>query len=204
MGKKNSHSKILLVTNNRNDERELRSCLENAHRNEYFLWHCFSLREAMGLLKNEKLRPNLIMLDLGLINSSNLREVYNEVKYAMYNTPIIVIASENERKLVTFAMKAGASDYVARGQFGKIEDAIELALIRHQALKKDQAQSSHILHASLTVEKIIHKKEIEKINEKIDQKEQEHKQIVSWLTGGYSVESDMEDEYFEDLPHKGA
>lgn len=208
MRKRINQNVILLVTNNDEDVRNIRSILGPGCKNKYCLWQCSSLYKAIGWLKRERLLPGLVMLDLGLVNIRNLRDSYNEIKNFLDTIPVIVIAKESEKRLVVFAVKAGATSCISRSQFSDIEEVIELAHIRHRIRREDQIilqngqySVAHGLDSSSNVEKITYNAEMIKTKDKYERKKQERRQVVSWLTGGYSVEPDPENEALETFTH---
>ena len=101
--------------------------------------------------------------------------------------PIIALTgtSEDEQDLATFVMEAGAADHMIRGQFGRLIDAIEFSLIRRRitvAAAKKRRSDQKDRQEVIALEAI----EVEKIQ---DEKNLEKDQYISWMSGGYSVET---------------
>jgi hypothetical protein len=87
-------------------------------------------------------------------------------------------------------MEAGASDHMIRGEFSRLSDAIEFALIRHKITTETTARNKHDQDNI----KEDHVRESNKAKNKSDVKIQEKDDIISWVTGGYSVENNLERE----------
>lgn len=62
------------------------------------------------------------------------KEVFQVLREMVYETPIIVLANAGDRArgLSTYLMEQGAADMVVRGQFSRMVDAIEFAMIRQR------------------------------------------------------------------------
>lgn len=163
----NNNTKILLICDNNADIQNIKLRLEESVKIPCFIWHYKTLAEAIEILENNKLRADIIILDLELISTTNPRDIYQKMGDAASNIPIIVLTGTNEadKNLATFVMEAGAADHIVKGQFSRIADAIQFSLIRHKL--SDEAN--------------------ECIKNKNDEDIIKKNQFISWVTGGYSV-----------------
>ena len=179
----NRNTKILLVSDNKADVGNIKLRLEESIDFPCYIWHCSALDEALGYLNEKKLHADIVILDLGLIGIANPKEIYKKMGDGAHNIPIIVLtgAGKEEHDLATYVMEAGASDHMVRGQFSRIADAIEFSLIRHKIPASTSEQNIH--HHDL---------EMMKAKRKSDKRNDEKKQYISWVMGGYSVENNLE------------
>ncbi len=182
--------KILLVCDNRAYSGNIKFRLEKSIETPSDVWHCQSIPEVLDMLNNKKLRADIIILDLGLVGTANPVSIYNEIGESALNIPIIVLTGTGagEHELATFVMEAGAADHMVRGQFNRLMDAIEFSLIRHRI--KSVAVAEALIEPSLH-QKIIqdtHEEKIQDTKRKSDEMKNQHKQYISWMTGGYSKE----------------
>jgi DNA-binding response OmpR family regulator len=177
------NTKILLVSDNKTDVENIKMRLEESIDFPCYIWHCQTLAEALAYLNEKKLRADIVILDLGLIGTANPKDIYEKMGQAALSIPIIVLtgAGKEEHDLATFVMEAGASDHMVRGQFSRIADAIEFALIRHRITTATSEQN--IYHHDL---------EMIKAKRKSDKKNDEKNQYISWVMGGYSLENNSE------------
>ncbi len=181
-----SNIKILLVSDDKSDIGNIRVLLEEYINFPCFIWHCTALEEALGCLNKRKLRADIIILDLGLRDLADPKEIYQKMDVAAHNIPIIVLtgSGEEDHDLATFVMKAGASDHMFRGHFSRLTDAIEFSLIRNR-IKVSAAQKNS---RDLEDRQNEHDIETMEAKRKSDKKNHEKNQYISWVMGGYSVE----------------
>lgn len=174
------NTKILLVSDNKADVGNIKLRLEESIDFPCYIWHCQTLAESLAYLNEKKLRADIVILDLGLIGTANPKEIYKKMGDAAQSIPIIVLtgAGKEEHDLATFVMEAGASDHMVRGQFSRIADAIEFSLIRHKITAATSEQNLHY-----------HDLEMMKAKRISDIRNDEKKQYISWVMGGYSVEN---------------
>ena len=108
MGEK---KKILLVDD---DEIHLTTA-ELFLKNEYEIHKAKSGDEVLEYLQNNKLVPNLIMLDV-IMPNMNGWEVFKRLKAIdrLKNVPIVFLTSESEETEKKRAFKMGAADYILK------------------------------------------------------------------------------------------
>lgn len=162
-----SNTKILLVCDNRDDIGNIKLRLEESIKTPCYVWHYKTLVEAINILNNNKLRADIIILDLDLLGTADPRNIYQEMGDAAQNIPIIVLTGtgEKEHNLATFVMEAGAADHIVKGQFSRLTDAIEFSLIRHKLTHETKENAKN----------------------RTDEDMRQKNQFISWVTGGYSV-----------------
>lgn len=160
-----NHLIILLVSDDVSVANDVRRELVYTVRiRDHHVKLCKSLDESLEWLKNDELQPDIIILDLGLIGVEDPKEVFQKIEGVDHRTPIIALTGheESEHNLAIFVMEAGASDVMIRGQFGRLADAIQFALIRSKIARGVSDKSAERLMAK--------------------------DQVISWLGGSYSVE----------------
>lgn len=196
MSKDHNNTKILLVCDNAADVGNIRLRLEESIKIPCYVWHCLTLVEALDMLNKNKLRANIIILDLGMIGTANPKEIYQKMGDAARHIPIIVLtgAGEEEHDLATFVMEAGAADHMVRGQFGRLTDAIEFSLIRHKIANKSTEDALNQPSPDQKIRQDAHDSETKEAKIKSDKRNDEKNQYISWVMGSYSVENNSEQE----------
>lgn len=218
MHKDSNNTKILLVCDNKADIGNIKLRLEESIKVPCYIWHCLTLEEALETLNKNKLRADIIILDLGLIGTADPKDIYKKMGANARDIPIIVLTGtgEAEHDLATFVMEAGAADHMVRGQFSRLTDAIEFSLIRHNNEKeaeklaeekpsprqqiREDAHDNEVKKAknasspAQEIEQKTHDGEMKDAKKKSDKKNAQKNQYISWVTGGYSVEDNAKTE----------
>ncbi len=191
-----NNTKILLVCDNQADVRNIKLRLEESIKIPCYVWHCLTLAEALDMLNKNKLRADIIILDLGLIGTANPKDIYQKMGDAARNIPIIVLTGtgEEEHDLATFVMEAGAADHMVRGQFSRITDAIEFSLIRHKIAGRSTEDALNKSSPGQQIKEDSHDGEMKEVKRKSDEKNARKNQYISWVMGGYSVEDNEKKE----------
>ena len=86
---------------------------------------------AEGISLALVIRPDVVLLDLSLPDSSGLATV-QQMRAAMPGIPILVLTGLDDSALAFAALKAGAQDYLVKGQcnHAALERAVRYALVR--------------------------------------------------------------------------
>lgn len=139
MDKVINNLKILLVCDNKAYTQNIKLRLEKFIEMPCYVWNCNSLIEATDMLDMNKLRADIIILDLGLIGTVNPINIYKKIGSSAQDIPIIVLtgSGEEEQDIITIVMEAGAADHMIRGQFTRLIDAIEFSLLRNKKKEVD-------------------------------------------------------------------
>jgi CheY-like chemotaxis protein len=186
---KNKNTKILLVSDNKPDISNIKFKLEESIKFHCEIWHCEILVQALDFLNNEQFMVDIVILDLGLVDPANPKEIYEKMGEATPDIPIIVLTGmgEKEHELATYVMEAGANDHMIRGQFSRLIDAIEFSIIRQKLVtntadkgRRDQQKRQNKRNIDARKAEII-----------TDEKHQQKDQFISWMMGGYSVEDNI-------------
>lgn len=91
--------------------------------------HCISVKEVRPRIN----RADLVILKPEMKGLSSPEAVFKEIDDMVFEVPIIVLTSKGDgRALSTYVMEQGAADTIVRGQFSRLVDAIEFALIRQK------------------------------------------------------------------------
>jgi DNA-binding NtrC family response regulator len=102
------------------------------------------------------------------------KEVFKNIDDMVFEVPILVLTNEgDEHRFSTYLMEQGAADTLIRGQFARLVDAIEFALIR-QKLKTDARKNTD--------------KNLTDSNEKNTAYNEKQRQILRMLGGDYAVD----------------
>jgi len=131
--------RILVIEDNPKDGRYLWELLRQAERDSIFpsfdMHQCDRLSTSKDLLKDHDV--DLIILDLGLPDAQNLEAIHH--LYQLRPTiPIIVLTGLQEKNKALEAVKAGAQDYLIKGETdsGTLVRTLLFAMERGHKLRK--------------------------------------------------------------------
>lgn len=113
----NSKTNILIIEDNPGDFNLVKILLKDASI-KHELFHADTYYDGIEVLKNREI--DLVLLDLSLPDSSGFKTLSNfREKFPLI--PVIVLTGVNNEIVGNQAIKAGASDYLVKGQFdGKL------------------------------------------------------------------------------------
>ena len=147
---------ILLVEDNAGDARLLREMFSKERPDSFELTHLLRMSEAVAHLA--KGGVDIVLLDMGLPDGHGL-ETVRRAHAAAPNVPLIVLTGLDDEALADEAMKAGAQDYLIKGQIENraLPRALRHAIERHRMqtetdlVRTDQLQFkdeflSHVSH----------------------------------------------------------
>lgn len=110
-------------------------------------------------------RYDLVLLDLGLPDTSDAQDSFNRVYGSYQDVPIIILTSKADHELAVGLVDEGAADYVKKDKISsdpeRICDAIDFAICRHKHTVEEKQQT----------ERAVKEKEA----------------MMEWVRGGYSV-----------------
>ena len=128
------HTNILIVESNASDVEQIKKCLDDvAFR--YKVIHVDSYTEGLGALKEQPIQ--LVLLDLSLLGNPSLNAFRNFLQEAP-EVPIIVMTSPKNEAIGLQSVKAGAQDYLIKGEF----DGKQLARIIKSAVERFEQQAA--------------------------------------------------------------
>ena len=131
---------VLLIEDNPGDARLIREQLAEAESIQFRMEWAESL--AAGLAPLNRGDIDVVLVDLGLPDSQGL-DTLMRLKASTTNTPIIVLTGLNDKKLALEALRAGAQDYLVKGQVNSdaleriIRYAIERKKVEHKLLASE-------------------------------------------------------------------
>src|SRR6202041_3274091 len=122
---------VLLVEDNAGDVRLLREMFSKERAESFELTHCLRMGEAE--LHLAKGGVDIVLLDMGLPDGHGLDTV-RRAHAAAPGVPMIVLTGLDDEALAAEAMKAGAQDYLIKGQIESraLPRALRHAVERHQ------------------------------------------------------------------------
>ncbi len=119
MNSRNQSTTILLITGDQADQHFVAQCLEGAAM-KITLRTADMLLEGLQLLEQEREHIDLVLLDLNLPDVSGFKALTRYLAHYS-NVPVIVISDVNNEIIGNQAVKAGAQDFLVKGQFdGKL------------------------------------------------------------------------------------
>ncbi len=130
----NSKISILLIEDNLGDAHLVKVYLREASI-KFDLHHVESFQEAHGIMEEKTI--DVVLLDLSLPDSSGFKTLTN-FKGIYPNLPVIVMTGINDEIVGNQAIKAGAQDFLVKGEFdGKLLGrVIRYSLQRHKTKLK--------------------------------------------------------------------
>lgn len=132
----NQPLKLLLIEDNENDYLLFKRLLLKIEDVSYSLIWARDYAEALEIIKQETFDVYLIDYNLGNRTGLDLLAVLKEKETAM--VPIIFLTGIGDRKIDMAAMKAGAADYLVKGQFEPylLERSIRYAIERTRLINE--------------------------------------------------------------------
>jgi diguanylate cyclase (GGDEF)-like protein len=123
--------RVLLVEDNAGDARLLREMFRKENPNSFEMTHVSNMRDAVIHLA--KGGVDIVLLDLGLPDTYGLESV-QQAHAAAPGIPLIVLTGLDDEVLAAEAMKAGAQDYLIKGQVENraLPRALRHAIDRHR------------------------------------------------------------------------
>ena len=110
----NSHIKALLFENDPGDFALLREYIAEDKSANIKLENVQRLEDGLELLSQNKF--DIILVDLSLPDSHGF-ETFEKINTIWPEIPVIVLTGNDDDDLATQAVKAGAQDYLVKGQF---------------------------------------------------------------------------------------
>jgi putative nucleotidyltransferase with HDIG domain len=107
--------RVLLVEDNPHDALLVRQYLAKLSAVRVDLEHCHRLAEALAHLTKEQSSIDVVLLDLGLPDSQNLK-TFEAIHLQAPQIPIVVLSGLEDENLAIEAVRAGAQDYLVKGQ----------------------------------------------------------------------------------------
>ncbi|MDD3610436.1 MAG: EAL domain-containing protein [Halothiobacillaceae bacterium] len=106
-----------------------------------------SLTEAEALIERESFRPDVILLDLNLPDSTGVSTV-TRCRERLPDCPVVVLTGLDDQAAISPAIEAGAEDYLAKGADGAVlRKAIRYAMLRHGREAESRLAASVFSHA---------------------------------------------------------
>jgi len=162
--------RVLICNNDFKETSIIKSWLDKDMRVPWSLSHCVSVKEARSRIS----ATDIIILKPEMEGLLTPKEVFEDIEDVAIEVPILVLTNgPDENGLSTYVMEKGAADTIIRGQFARIVDAIEFALIR-QKIKDDTRKSEA-------------KSRTDNDNSNLAEHEK-YKQILRFFAGGYSID----------------
>lgn len=133
---------ILLIDNHPEDARLIHAYMEDAGI-KYELQQADTLYEGLSLLSRKQFE--LVLLELNLPDSSGFKTITTYLK-RIARVPVIIITDTSNEVIGNQAIKAGAQDFLVKGQFDQrlFGRSVRYALQRSRILLKLQAQASEL------------------------------------------------------------
>jgi len=141
---------LLLIEDNPADVFFLKKMLSDTPLVISNIYEADRLEKGLDLLKNTNV--GITLLDLSLPDSSGLDSLFG-IQAAAGKTPIIILTGLDDTNMALAAIKAGAQDYLVKGEFNKnlLQKAIQYGLERkkqEEKIKESEEKYRHIFQNS--------------------------------------------------------
>jgi PleD family two-component response regulator len=139
---KENKLRVLVVEDNEGDARLLHETFRNENPDSFAMTHVLNMRKAVIHLTQGK--TDIVLLDLGLPDSYGLESV-RQARAAAPGIPLIVLTHLDDEALASEAMKAGAQDYLIKGQVENraLPRALRHAIESHRIQVKTEFMARH-------------------------------------------------------------
>jgi DNA-binding NarL/FixJ family response regulator len=165
-----THINIFLVDSHPSDASKIKMLLENNTELPVQVSQCNFRADALRFLKEKSVKTDVIILDLFVVDPNNSEETFQAVHRAAEDIPIVVITEKSSHALACTVTAGGAADIVIRERLElypiRLLDAIEFSIIRANLLREHKEMSAAEIR--------------------------QHKRMLHWMTGGYSVEAGLD------------
>jgi PAS domain S-box-containing protein len=164
---------ILIIEDDNTTVNILRQRLELERQHKFNLIHCFTLREGLEIIAQQKENNfDLVILDLNLPDSQGLATL-TQFKLKYKEIAVIVLTGNYQQKLALKAIKEGAQDYLIKEVFlGKVNREQETFTLPLLTAIERQNKENKLAQQNL---------EISLINEKLQQSLEENREIKQTL-----------------------
>lgn len=157
---------VLLLDKHPSDGEKIQTFLEQNTKPSFRVLRLGSLKDALRFLKDKNTKIDIIIFDL-FSGDDDIKEAYKLLSRSAGRIPILVITSKIDHSLACEIVSEGAAGIIVRERFkllpDRLIDSIEFSIIRNKLVSE--------------------------LKEKSAEEAWEHKRILHWMTGGYSVES---------------
>ncbi len=136
--------KILLVEDDHDEALMITKMLQEGLQNQFTLEQCYSVDDALELVRHESFQA--IILDLHLPEGQSFDSIPQFIQYCP-GAPILILSSVEDEEQAIKAVKSGAQDYLIKGQTNSatLSRAIRYAMERHRATQRI-TQMAHYDH----------------------------------------------------------
>ncbi|MBU6474380.1 MAG: response regulator [Alphaproteobacteria bacterium] len=156
---------ILLVEDSPEDADLVRRTIDRHLPGQFSVTHKKNIKDAESHIKAHGNEISVVLLDLGLPDTSDGRDTFEHMKEYAPKVPIVVLTGMEDHELALALVREGAEDFVNKGLIHEkpelLRNALEFASCRHELIGD------------------VHKKHQKNIDEKDE--------IIAWMSGGYSV-----------------
>lgn len=165
-------------------------------------WHCRSLRVAPEMIEGLSSQLDIILLDFAMIEPMNSVQSLQLLLPAAAETPVLIGNCPHDMLLMTTLIQAGAADCLSAMQIeqdqSRLRQSVAKAIVRRA--RQDTAFTQPPTGGS-----VVRLQELRRANAELrerqhllaeryatrlqqhEEKLREQEEVISWLTGGYSV-----------------
>ena len=143
-----SHIRLLHLEDNEADAMSVKRALDR-YMPDVNLVRAHTVEEAEELLGPDKPPYNVILLDLGLPDSSDGHETFHRIEDVAKGVPIVVLTGFDDHNLVLDCADYGAQNYVRKSVISTepkvLFEAIDFSMHHHKAHQGQLAEKENII-----------------------------------------------------------
>jgi len=140
------HIRVLLIEDNPGDVRLIQEMLSEDSRNFFEIVHADRLSKSMECLKGDCI--DVVLLDLGLPDSHGI-DTLHAILSENNKIPIIIQTGLSDEELAIAAVKAGAQDYLIKGQMNGCLLSRSIRYAIERKLEEDKLRSEEQMFRTL-------------------------------------------------------
>jgi len=146
---------ILLIEDNPGDVHLITEMMEDVQDHRLFVVHADCLSE--GLKKLSEIRFDIVLLDIGLPDSTGLDSI-TEIRDAAPDLPIIMLTGVHDEETISSSLLLGAQDYLIKGRIDAdiLVRAIRYSIERQYAATEIESKQHFIQHLADTTPDILY------------------------------------------------
>jgi len=156
---------ILLVEDSTDDAFLVCKTLDKHLPGRFHVNHMRTMADCEAYIRGHKGDISLILLDLGLPDTKSGRDTFAHMKEYAPEIPVVVLTGMEDHDLALALVREGAEDFVNKGLIldkpEMLRDVMEFAACRHQLM--GETHQKHQQHMK------------------------EKDEVISWMSGDYSV-----------------
>lgn len=161
-----SRHTILMVEDSEDDATLIRRRLDEQLGGHFNLARCKTMTDAKKFIEENKDDIRLVLLDLGLPDTNGGEDTFGNIRKYCAETPVVILTTVEDHDLAVSLVRNGAQNFVNKSLLIEkpelLRDAVDFAVSRQKV--------------------------IDEMSEKAMAALAEKESVISWMSGGYTVQ----------------